>query len=369
MLEEVLKNYNLKGELIDVKINSAGNIHNTYVVTLDDGKNQTKYLIQRINTVAFTHPKELMQNIEKVTKYLKNEFQKSNDFYHETMEIIKTKDNNNYSVIKHDEIEEYYRIYKYIDKAISYDMSKDNIIVLNVGVAFGNFQKNLKNFPIDELFETIEDFHNTKKRYQKFMEDLQNCPLKRVVKIEKEVEFIKERENICSLLVNAIKSKKIPLRVTHNDTKVNNVLLDKDTLEFKAVIDLDTVMPGSMLFDYGDGVRSIASNTLEDEKNLNKVSINLDLFASFTDGYMSEVAFFITKNELELMAESIRVITLELAIRFLYDYINNDIYFKTEYKEHNLDRARCQLALVKDIEEKMEDIKKYINISYQKYSK
>ena len=175
------------------------------------------------------------------------------------------------------------------------------------------------------------------------------------------------REEICSLITEQLGTSEVPYRVTHNDTKVNNVMMNKDTGDFQAVIDLDTVMPGSLLFDYGDGIRSTASTAKEDETNLSKVSINLELFEAYTDGYLSEMAPYMTYEELSLMGESIRVITLELAIRFLNDYINGDTYFKTNYEKHNLDRARNQLALVLDIESKLEYINNYIQESYNKY--
>ena len=169
------------------------------------------------------------------------------------------------------------------------------------------------------------------------------------------------------MITEQLGTESVPYRVTHNDTKVSNVLINKETGEYLAVIDLDTVMPGSLLFDYGDGVRSTASTAKEDEKDLSKVSLDLELFRAYTDGYLSEMAPFITYEELSLMPESIRIITLELAIRFLNDYINGDTYFKTSYETHNLDRARNQIALVADIESKMEKIRSIIFELYDKY--
>ena len=185
--------------------------------------------------------------------------------------------------------------------------------------------------------------------------------------VAKEIVSIIMREEICSLITEQLGTQEVPYRVTHNDTKVNNVMMNKDTGDFQAVIDLDTVMPGSLLFDYGDGIRSTASTAKEDETDLSKVSINLELFEAYTDGYLSEMAPYMTYEELTLMGESIRVITLELAIRFLNDYINGDTYFKTNYEKHNLDRARNQLALVLDIESKLEYINNYIQESYQRH--
>lgn len=220
---------------------------------------------------------------------------------------------------------------------------------------------------MNKLNETIKDFHDTKKRYQKLIDDIKMDSKNRVMDVTKEIVFILMREDICSLIVDKLGTEEVPYRVTHNDTKVNNVMMNKETGEYMAVIDLDTVMPGSLLFDYGDGIRSTASTAREDETDLSKVSLDLDLFKSYTKGYLSEMAPYITEEELSLMGESIRIITLELAIRFLNDYINGDTYFKTNYDKHNLDRARNQLALVMDIESKLDYINQFINECYEDY--
>ena len=366
MIEKILNNYNINGELISVSENHAGNINKTMVATFDVNGTQKKYLIQRINTSVFTEPFKLMKNMGNVTSFLKKQFEKIGDNEHKTLDIVKTKDNNVLCEINN---KEYYRIYEFIENAISYDCSTDLDIVFNTGEAFGNFQRLLQNYPMEHLEETIKDFHNTPKRLRKLLNDIKIDPKKRVLEVSREIVFIMQRENICSLIMNKLMTGDIPYRVTHNDTKVNNVLMNKETGKFLAVIDLDTVMPGSMLFDYGDGIRSTASNSKEDEKDLSKVYINLDLFKAYTDGYMSQMANNLTETEVSLMGESIRIIALELAIRFLNDYINGDTYFKIDYPTHNLDRARNQLKLVVDIEEKLDLINNYIYESYNKYKK
>ena len=207
---------------------------------------------------------------------------------------------------------------------------------------------------MSKLEETIKDFHDTKKRYDKLMDDIKIDSEGRVAEVANEIVFILMREDICSLIMDDLGTEEIPYRVTHNDTKVNNVMMNKDTGDFLAVIDLDTVMPGSMLFDYGDGIRSTACTAKEDEHDLSKVKMDLDLFKAYTDGYLSEMSESLTYEELSLMAESVRIMTLELAIRFLNDYINGDTYFKTDYDKQNLYRTRAQIALVKDIESKLD---------------
>jgi len=367
MKEKILSKFNIEGTLKEIKENHSGNINNTYIaVFVDEEGNEKKYLIQKINTTVFTEPYKLMKNIDGVTSYLKKQIVKENDKQHKVLEVVKTKDNKLLCYVDDNGERDYYRIYEYIDNAISYDCSVDPEIVYNTGKAFGNFQKLLRNYPISRLTETIKDFHSTDKRYKKLIEDIKIDSEGRVMEVAPEIVFILMREDDYSLITESLGTDEIPYRVTHNDTKVNNVLMNEDTGDFLAVIDLDTVMPGSLLFDYGDGVRSTASNAREDEKDLNKVTLNLDLFKAYTDGYLSEMAPYLTYEELSLMGESIRIITLELAIRFLNDYINGDTYFKTSYEKHNLDRARNQLALVQDIEGKLDFMNHYILESYDK---
>ena len=368
MIEKIISKFNIAGTLIDIKENNSGNINNTYVATfkMDNGEIK-KYLIQKINTTVFTEPYKLMKNIEGVTGYLKRQLAKENDQRHQVLEIVKTKDNKSLCFLDVNGERDYYRIYEYIENAVTYDCSVDPEIVYHTGEAFGNFTKLLKNYPINKLSETIKDFHSTDKRYKKLIEDIKIDPFGRAMEVAPEIVFILMREDICSLITDELGTEEVPYRVTHNDTKVNNVMMNKDTGDFMAVIDLDTVMPGSLLFDYGDGVRSTASTAKEDETDLDKVGLNLELFEAYTRGYLSQMASDMTYGELALMGESIRVITLELAIRFLNDYINGDTYFKISYEKHNLDRARNQIALVKDIENKLDYINSFINDNCKEY--
>lgn len=369
MIKKILENYEIPGKLESIKEYNVGNINKTYIIEYDNEGKREKYLVQKINTLVFNNPYILMENIEKVTTYLKNKMNEYKDNDHKVLNIIKTNKKELLCKIINDNKDSYYRIYNFIGNSISYNNSTDNRIVYNTGKAFGNFNKLLNEYPINTLEETIIDFHNTQKRLEKFLYDIENDSFKRVNGVKKEIKEILKRSKICSKITKELDERNIPYRVTHNDTKVNNVLMNRVTGDYLAVIDLDTVMPGSLLYDYGDGIRSTSSTALEDEKDLSKVSIDLKMFENYTDGYMSEMFDCITENELVLMPESIRIITLELAMRFLNDYINGDAYFKTDYKGHNLDRARNQLALVKDIEKKLPYINNYIYSSYQKYKK
>ena len=366
MINKILDNYNIKGNLISIKEDNTGNINKTYIITFINNGIEYKYLVQQINTNVFNDPYILMENILGVTNYLKEQMILNNDNNHKVLEIIKTKDNNPMCYIYNKNgVKKYYRIYKYIDNSISYDKSFNKDIVYNTGKAFGNFQKLLNNYPMNSLNETIKDFHDTKKRYDKLIKDINNLSNDRVKEAYQEIEFIIKHQTICDLIINKLNNNIIPYRVTHNDTKVNNVLMNKETLDYLAVIDLDTVMPGSMLFDYGDGIRSTACTCLEDEHDLTKVKIDLELFESYTRGYLSEISDCITQEELNLMAKSIGIITLELAIRFLNDYINGDTYFKVEYNKQNLYRTKTQLALVKDIETKLDYMDSFIKKCYK----
>ena len=369
MIKKILENYEIPGKLESIKEYNVGNINKTYIIEYDNEGKREKYLVQKINTLVFNNPYILMDNIEKVTTYLKNKMNEYKDNDHKVLNIIKTNKKELLCKIRNDNKDSYYRIYNFIGNSISYNNSIDNRIVYNTGKAFGNFNKLLNEYPINTLEETIIDFHNTQKRLEKFLYDIENDSFKRVNGVKKEIKEILKRSKICNKITKEIDERNIPYRVTHNDTKVNNVLMNRVTGDYLAVIDLDTVMPGSLLYDYGDGIRSTSSTALEDEKDLSKVSIDLKMFENYTDGYMSEMFDCITENELVLMPESIRIINLELAMRFLNDYINGDVYFKTDYKGHNLDRARNQLALVKDIEKKLPYINNYIYSSYQKHKK
>lgn len=363
-LLDIIKNFDIRGDIKELNSINNGIINTTYVVKTDDKGNINKYLLQKINTSIFTEPFKLMKNIENVTKYISLNDSESKD----TINVIKAKNGLSLYVTSDPfSHKEYYRVYNYIDNTISYNKSEKTEIVYNIGKAFGHFCKVLRDFPINDLEETIKDFHDTKKRYDKLIETYKLNPVNRNNRAFKQISEIISREEECSVLVNLLEDNKIPYRVTHNDTKVNNVLMDSVTKEPVAVIDLDTVMKGSGLYDYGDGVRSAASNALEDETNLDNVYINMDMFKVYTDGYLSEMAPYLNEEEILNMANSIKIITLELAIRFLDDYLSGDTYFKTNYDDHNLDRCKNQLKLVNDIDEKLEEMNSYIKESYNKY--
>lgn len=362
-IKNIINNFNFDSDIIEIKENNQGNINSTYMLISSSNK---KYLLQKINIYVFKNPHLVMKNIELVTTHIKNKLKENNDTTHKTLNIIKTKSNQNMYVYTNDEGEkEYYRVFDYIDNCISYNNfdeceSDKELIAYNTGKCFGFFHKLLNDFPINLLEETIPNFHNTPKRFDDFIDSIKNDNAKLANTCSKEIVYLITKIKECSTISNSLNTS-IPLRVTHNDTKLNNVLIDSTTKEGIAVIDLDTVMPGSILFDIGDGIRSSCSNTFEDEKDLSKVYLNLDLTKMYLKGYIEEMHDYLTKEEINNISLSIKIMTYELTLRFITDYLNGDIYFKVKYPTHNKDRYLNQFTLLNDIENKLEEIDSYIN--------
>lgn len=370
MIEEIkniVEQFDIDGILIDIKCKNNGNINKTFIATYKMTTGEIKHFIfQKINTTVFKEPYKLMKNIENVTNWIEKKSKFYEDTKHPCLKVIPTKSKKPLSVILDENGEkQYYRAYNCIENSVSYDVSKEKNIVYKTGEAFGHFQKMLIEYPTDKIEETIVDFHNTPKRYKNFLSDVELDVCDRVDEVSKEIVFVIKNSGCVSTITDLIEKGRIPIRVTHNDTKVNNVMMDEKTGDYLTVIDLDTVMLGSSLYDYGDGIRSAASNSLEDEDDLNKVFLRSELFESYTDGYLSEMAQYLTEDEVCSMGESIEVLTFELGLRFLNDYINGDTYFKTNYDKHNLIRARNQFKLLSDIKNKMSYINEYTLNSYK----
>ena len=363
-INKIAKQFKFKGNCLKVEENHQGNINTTYILTYDDNGTERKYLIQKINTAVFKEPYLVMKNIELVTEHIKRKLDEEHDTLHKTLNIIKTVDDENlYIYINNDGEKEYYRAFDYIDNCISYDslsQSKDPVkLAYEVGKSFGLFQRLLNDFPASMLGETIKDFHNVNKRFNDLLLSIENRVTNRAFKYSDEIVDLISMIKECSIITNSL-GKSIPIRVTHNDTKLNNILVDKDTGVGIALIDLDTVMPGSSLFDLGDGIRSACSNTFEDDKDLNNIYLNLELTKSYLKGYLEEMAGCLNQDELYYIGASIKILTYELTLRFLTDYINGDTYFKVKYKEHNAVRFKNQYTLLKDINNKINDINRYV---------
>ncbi len=324
-----------------------GHINDTYLI--DNG---TKYILQKINTNIFKDAEKLMKNIELVTEFLAGKIKAAGgDPDVGTLNIIKTVYGQNYRVFNGKS----YRMYKFIN-GISYNLPDSNDILFEAGKAFGIFQNELSEFDASVLYESIPDFHNTRKRFENLKNSIAANKSGRADSVKEEIEFALSCEKYVDVVLDGIKDGSIPLRVTHNDTKLNNILFDAETKKCLSVIDLDTVMPGSMLYDFGDAMRFGASSAKEDETNLDTVYCCLDKFEAFTKGFLGEVGKSATKREKELLPLSVLLMTYECGIRFLSDYIDGDTYFKIHYPEHNIDRARNQFKLVRDIESKLEEM-------------
>ena len=363
-IEIIARQFNFQGKLLDIEENKQGNINTTYVVTCENNGVKKKYLIQKINNSVFKEPYLVMKNIELVTEHIKRKLEENNDTVHKTLSIIKTVDGENlYVYVNNDGEKEYYRAFDYIDNCISYDSLNESNnpleLAYQVGKSFGLFQRLLDDFPASMLGETIKDFHNVNKRFNDLLLSIENGATDRAFGYSKEIITLISMIKECSVIAKSL-GNSVPIRVTHNDTKLNNILVDKDTGIGVALIDLDTVMPGSRLFDLGDGIRSACSNSFEDETDLNKVYLNLELTKAYLNGYLEEMADYLTKDELKYIGVSIKILTYELALRFLTDYINGDTYFKIKYKEHNADRFKNQYNLLKDINSKVNSINGYV---------
>ena len=254
-----------------------------------------------------------------------------------------------------------WRIYNFIENSACIDTPENSRDFYECGVGFGTFQRQLRDFPAEELFETIPDFHNTPKRYQTFLKAVEEDVFHRAAEVEKEIEFVKNRADFMSVLFDAHKEGSLPLRVTHNDTKINNIMLDSTTRRALCVIDLDTIMPGFSATDFGDSIRSGAVIAAEDEKDLSRVELNLEYFEAYTAGFLSGCGGLLDKEEIRLFPEGAKIMTLECGMRFLTDYLQGDTYFKTSRPKQNLDRCRTQFKLVEDMEKQWDALKEIIN--------
>ncbi|MBQ7076253.1 MAG: phosphotransferase, partial [Clostridia bacterium] len=317
-----------------------------------------KYILQRINTSIFKNPDELMHNISSVTKHLRNAIiKKGGNPDRETLNIIKTTDGKLYYRSSDGKC---YRMYKFVDNTLSLNLPENPEQFEESARAFGQFQNMLSDFDASTLYETIPDFHHTPKRTQNLINAYEKDTAGRKNEVKDIYDGYMKYAEICNSIQNCLDSGEIPYRVTHNDTKLNNVLFDKDTEKCLCVIDLDTVMPGSLLCDFGDSLRFGASTAVEDEADLDKVWFSLEYFESYTKGFIGELKDTITKKEIELLPLSALVLTYECGIRFLTDYLDGDTYFKIHYPDQNLVRAKNHLKLCQDIFSKLDEMKRIV---------
>ena len=350
---KVCRNFGIDGRLKETKALTDGHINTTVLAVFENGEKQEKYLVQKINTHVFKDQDALMQNIVNVTHFLRKKIRSSGgDPERETLHFLKTPDGGLYF---NDE-SGCWRIYRYIDNSYTYNMIDSAEVFRNAGESFGKFQKLLNDYPSETLLETIPDFHNTPKRVENLEKSTQADICSRASGVKKEIEFALSRKNKAGIALTLCEMGEIPLRVTHNDTKLNNILFDADTHKGLCVIDLDTIMPGLSLYDFGDAIRFGAKTAEEDEPDLSKVSISLPLYEAYTKGYLSSCAAALTRAEIDSLAFSAFLMTYECGIRFLTDYLDGDVYFRTEYPEHNLVRARNQFKMAREIEKNLDEM-------------
>ena len=356
--------FRIQGPFFSYEEIKMGNVNHTYKVNYirDDGSGMAKiksYLVQRVNTYAFQRPLELMANIDKVTEYIHAKYPhvKCLHFHH-------TAERNNYLM---DE-DGFWRLSNYVP-SVTFNSCEDLEIVRSAGQAFGDFQMMLSEFDASSLYYTIPDFHNTRKRYEKLKADMAEDPCGRVAEVREELDWLLSVEDEACKLTDLYEAGELPLRVTHNDTKINNVLFDEESLKPLVVIDLDTVMPGLVGHDFGDAIRFAANFVEEDSPEAEKAGLNLNIYWAFVEGFLKETAPTLTEAEAETLGNSCFTLACELSTRFLDDYITGDKYFKIKDPKHNLTRTRCQIALAKDMCRKMDAMNAIVRDGWVRYKK
>ncbi len=354
-LKKIASCFDLRADFVHGEPYGSGHINDTFCIFVDQAGLRIRYILQRINSNVFKQPIPLMENIKRVTDESLRALTESGckEAHRCTLTLIPALDGKPYV---EDEDGNIWRVYPFISRARTYDMIENTDQCVQVAKAFGNFQKLAADLPGEPLFDTIPDFHNTSKRFENFKNALAADPLGRAASVQKEINWFLEREADCHLVVNYLASGELPMRVTHNDTKLNNVMLDDVTGEGICVIDLDTTMPGSALYDFGDMIRTSTSPAAEDEKDTSLVTMRMEYFEALAKGYC-EAASFLTPLEKSLLPFSGKLLTMECGMRFLTDYLEGDTYFKIKRPEHNLDRCRTQIALVESIEAQLEEMK------------
>lgn len=350
----VIKNFCTEGEFSGVKPMNAGRINTTYRVDFD----KASYTLQKINKYVFKKPDQVMHNIVLVTEYLREKIKEAGgDVNRECLEVIKAKDGKPYYL---DDDGEYWRVYKYIDGVYTLDENAESEKLYNAGYGFGKFQNMLSEFDATKLYDTIPNFHNEISRFEDFKKAVSEDAFKRAEGAKAEIDFMMARGDDIRKLSFMLENGELPVRVTHNDTKVNNILIDNEKNEALCVIDLDTVMPGISVLDFGDAARFITNTASEDETDLSKVRIDLEKYKYLAEGFLAAVGGSLTKAEKDNLSQGAKTMTLEIGMRFLTDHLQGDVYFGIDHEGQNLERAKCQFALAASMEEHFDEMIKII---------
>lgn len=350
----------ISGEFVRGEEIKSGHINMTYRVTFEtaDGS-EHRYILQRINEVVFKDPMAVMRNVECVTRHINwKVLRVKKDLGGQTLNLYPGRGGKFWVRGPQGGV---WRCYNFIEGCQTYDIVENTRQAYQAARAFGSFQDLVSDLPPEEIEETIPHFHDTRQRYQRLMEVAEADVCGRAGEVAAELEFVRNRETDVARILAMLESGEIPQRITHNDTKINNVMIDGETDSAVCVIDLDTVMPGSVLYDFGDMVRAAVSPAAEDEKDLSKVKLRMAIFEALVEGYLDSARNFLNDAEVQMMAFSAKLITLEIGIRFLTDHLEGDVYFKTQHQGHNLDRCRTQLRLVEEIESQLPKMEKFVN--------
>lgn len=344
---ELINKFGIDGEFEGYEVFKSGHINTTCLVKMNQDGEIKKYVLQKINKHVFKKPEEVMENISNVTSHIRTKL--NNESLSTDRKVLNFLPSNDGNFFALDNNDDYWRMYEFIDKSVTFDGTDDLSVLEETGKAFGEFQNLLADYPSSELNIIIPHFHNTPNRYKIFKSVVESNPVGRVQSVKQEISDYLELEEIASRMYNMQTNGELPLRVTHNDTKCNNVLFDQDTKDYLCVIDLDTVMPGLVGHDFGDAIRFGANTCAEDEVDIDRVKIDLDKYGAFAKGFIDKVGDSLTDQEMKTLSLGAITMTVECGLRFLTDYIDGDNYFGISYPEHNLDRARCQLALAQDM--------------------
>lgn len=351
-LKAVLREFQISGDLEEVRPFGSGHINDTFLVRTRRNGVTTHYVLQRINHTVFRNPSVLMDNIVRVTEHIRHKAAAEHPgAASRQLHVIRTRNDQGFFLCSKGN---YWRLYNRVEGTVAYDTLTSARQAFEAARMFGAFQKRLADLPGKSLYETIPNFHDTPKRLNAFLEVLDEDPCNRAAQAKEEIDFVLANASLCSVLLDLHRQGKLPLRVTHNDTKINNILFDKTTREGVCVIDLDTVMPGLSLYDVGDMVRTATCRVPEDEQDLSKVYMDMALFEQIARGFAAEMAAFLTPTEKKYFALAGKLITLEQLIRFLADHLAGDVYYKIHRPGHNLDRARTQIKLIQSMDEQQE---------------
>ena len=359
IVNEVLQAYDFPATLLGAVRYGQGHINDTFCVLCQpqDG-DCIRYILQGLSSAAFPHPEELMENMVGITEYLKKAIlAQGGDPMRETLSLVKTKDGKNFYTDSNGKV---WRLTPFIEGTDCYQSATAELFEA-AAYTFGKFQYMLQDYPAETLHETIVKFHDTEDRFQKFLTALEADKFGRAKDVQAEIDFVMARKDDCSVALQALRDGKLPLRVTHNDTKLNNILVDRATKQGICVIDLDTTMPGLSINDFGDSIRFGANHSAEDEKDLSKINFDIELYEAYTRGFLKGAQGSLTPAELEYLPWGAKLMTLECGIRFLTDYLDGDHYFRIHYPEQNLDRCRTQFKLVQDMEEQFDEMHRIVS--------